>query len=162
MNGKTTANHSAAEAAIRDLFRALLDDRGRSNAFGSRFTEDAGHVAFDGSHTRGRGTGEVYDVRFLAPDVAHAVAGAAMRGKSKPLPGRDSIQTFVAVRQGEEWRLAAQFGLHNLGADLPHTAFTGTGHWLRMDRPEEFDRILDEFLAQVRATGARQSREPRK
>ncbi len=56
----------------------------------------------------------------------------------------------------------AQFGLHNLGADLPHTAFTGTGHWLRMDKPEEFDRILDEFLARVRATGALRSREPRK
>jgi len=109
MNGKTTANHSAAEAAIRDLFRALLDDRGRSNAFGSRFTEDAGHVAFDGSHTRGRGTGEVYDVRFLAPDVAvaHAVASAAMRDKTEPSPGRDSIRMLVAVRQGGEWRLAA-------------------------------------------------------
>jgi hypothetical protein len=56
----------------------------------------------------------------------------------------------------------AQFGLHNLGADLPHTAFTGTGRWLRMDKPEEFDGILDEFLARVRATGALRSREPGK
>ncbi len=107
---ENTSNYSADEAAIRDLFRALLDDRrGRGDAFGSRSTEDAGHVAFDGSRASGRETGEVCDVRFLAPDVAvaHALAGAAMRGKSKPSPGRDSIRTLVAIRQGGEWRLAA-------------------------------------------------------
>ncbi len=90
MNGKTTANYSADEAAIRDLFRALLDDWGN---------------AFDGSHTRGRETGEVYDIRFLAPDVA--VASTVMRGKSKPSPERASIQKLMAVREGDEWRLAA-------------------------------------------------------
>ena len=56
----------------------------------------------------------------------------------------------------------AKFGLHNVGADLPHPAFTGIGHWLRMDIPEEFDCIPDEFLARVRATGALRTREPRK
>jgi hypothetical protein len=54
----------------------------------------------------------------------------------------------------------APFGLHNLGTDLPHTAFTGTGRWLQMDKPGEFSRILDEFLARVRAAGALRSREP--
>lgn len=44
------------------------------------------------------------------------------------------------------------FSLHNLGAELPHTMVTGTGHWLHMDRPEEFDRILDEFLGRVDST----------
>lgn len=43
----------------------------------------------------------------------------------------------------------APFGLHNLSADLPHTTFTGTGHWLQMDKPDEFNRILDEFLAHI-------------
>ena len=41
------------------------------------------------------------------------------------------------------------FGLHKLGADLPYITFTGTGHWLQMDKPNEFNRILDEFLAGV-------------
>jgi len=36
-----------------------------------------------------------------------AVGGTVMRGKSEPSPERDSIQTLVAIRQGEEWRLAA-------------------------------------------------------
>ena len=55
MQDKTTTN-PADEAAIRDLFRELLDDwgRGDGHAYGSRFTEDADYVAFDGSHTKGR------------------------------------------------------------------------------------------------------------
>ena len=62
MNTRPTHDDEAAtgnstdEAAVRDLFRRLLDDWGRSDgeAYGSRFTEDADYVAFDGSHTRGR------------------------------------------------------------------------------------------------------------
>jgi hypothetical protein len=30
-----------------------------------------------------------------------------LRGKSEPVPERDSIQTLVATRQDGEWRLAA-------------------------------------------------------
>jgi hypothetical protein len=56
----------------------------------------------------------------------------------------------------------AQFGLPNLGADLPHTAFAGTGYWLWMDKPKEFDCILDEFLAWMWVAGALRSREPGK
>jgi hypothetical protein len=37
----------------------------------------------------------------------HAVGGTVMRGKSEPVPERDSIQTLVATRQDSEWRLAA-------------------------------------------------------
>jgi hypothetical protein len=53
--------------------------------------------------------GRVKDVRFLSPDVAlmHAVGSTVMRGKSRPSPERDSIQTLVATRQSGEWRLAA-------------------------------------------------------
>ncbi len=48
-------------------------------------------------------------MRFLSPDVAllYAVGGTVMRGKTKPSPERDSIQTLVAARQGSKWRLAA-------------------------------------------------------
>jgi pimeloyl-ACP methyl ester carboxylesterase len=43
----------------------------------------------------------------------------------------------------------APFGLHNVDPGLPYTTVTGTGHWLQMDRPDEFNRILDEFLAET-------------
>jgi hypothetical protein len=36
------------------------------------------------------------------------------------------------------------FSLHNLRTSLP-TPFAKTGHWLHMDKPEEFNRILDGF-----------------
>ena len=48
-------------------------------------------------------------MRLLHPDIAvmHAVGGTVMRGKSEPVPERDSIQTLVATHQDGEWRLAA-------------------------------------------------------
>jgi uncharacterized protein (TIGR02246 family) len=124
-----TAN-PAEEAAVRALYGELMDgwNHGSGEAFAAAFTEDGDLVAFDGTHFEGREeiapfhqelfdrwmkgsrlVGQVKDVRFLSPDVAliHAVGSTVMRGKSEPSPERDSIQTLVAVRQGEEWRLAA-------------------------------------------------------
>jgi uncharacterized protein (TIGR02246 family) len=120
----------ADERAVRALYQELMDgwNRGSGEDFAAAFTEDGDLVAFDGTHFKGReeiapfhqelfekwmkGTrlvGKVKDVRFPSPDVAlmHAVGSTVMRGKSEPSPERDSIQTLVAVRQGEEWRLAA-------------------------------------------------------
>jgi uncharacterized protein (TIGR02246 family) len=133
MTDETTSTIKAQnpdEAPIRELFGLLLDDWGRGDgeAYGSRFTEDADYVAFDGTHTRGRDeifashqelfdkwlkhtrlTGRVLSIKFPSPDVAlvHATGGTIMRGKTKPSPERDSIQTLVAVREGIEWRFAA-------------------------------------------------------
>ena len=41
------------------------------------------------------------------------------------------------------------FSLHKLVSTLPHEMITGTGHWLQLDKPEEFNRIMDDFLASV-------------
>jgi pimeloyl-ACP methyl ester carboxylesterase len=41
------------------------------------------------------------------------------------------------------------FGVHNLVSDLPHKKITGTGHWLQLDKPEEFNHIMDDFLASI-------------
>lgn len=38
------------------------------------------------------------------------------------------------------------YDLHMLSPEMPHKVVPGTSHWLHMDKPEEFDRILDEFL----------------
>jgi pimeloyl-ACP methyl ester carboxylesterase len=43
----------------------------------------------------------------------------------------------------------APFSLHKLEPSLPHILVPDTSHWLQMDRPEEFNRILDEFLRSV-------------
>jgi uncharacterized protein (TIGR02246 family) len=124
-----TAN-PADEAAVRALYQELMSgwSRGSGDAFAAAFTDDGDLVAFDGTHFKGREeiapfhqelfdrwmrgsrlVGRVEDVRFLSPDVAlmHAVGSTVMRGKSEPSPERDSIQTLVAVRQDDKWRLAA-------------------------------------------------------
>jgi uncharacterized protein (TIGR02246 family) len=130
MHDKSTAKHSADEAAVRALYQQVMNgwNQGSGDAFAAVFTQDGDLVGFDGTHFKGRQqiapfhqqlfdkwlkgsrlVGEVKDVRFLSPDVAlmHAVGGTEMRGKSEPVPERDSIQTLIATRQGDEWRLAA-------------------------------------------------------
>ena len=125
-----TLLNSADEAAIRGLFYALLEDWGRGDgeAYGSRFTEDAGYVAFDGSHTKGREqiasshqqlfdtwlkgtrlTGRIESIKFLSPEIAlvHATGGTLFPGETKPRPSRDSIQTLVAIKRDGGWRFTA-------------------------------------------------------
>jgi pimeloyl-ACP methyl ester carboxylesterase len=41
------------------------------------------------------------------------------------------------------------FSLHRLGKGFPHQVVHGTGHWIQLDRPKEFNRLLDEFLKNV-------------
>jgi uncharacterized protein (TIGR02246 family) len=144
MNDETRVNYSADEAAVRALYQQLMDgwNQGSGAAFAAAFTEDGDLVGFDGTHLRGRQeiapfhqqlfdkwlkgsrlVGQVKDVRFLSPDVAlmHAVGGTIMRGKSEPVPERDSIQTLVATREdGDQWRLAAfqNTRLHPMGSGV--------------------------------------------
>jgi pimeloyl-ACP methyl ester carboxylesterase len=42
-----------------------------------------------------------------------------------------------------------EFSLHRLQPDFPHIVVKDTGHWIQLDRPEEFNRILNEFLIKV-------------
>ena len=42
------------------------------------------------------------------------------------------------------------WALHNLVEDLPGIKVSDTGHWLQMDRPDEINRILDDFIGSVR------------
>jgi pimeloyl-ACP methyl ester carboxylesterase len=41
------------------------------------------------------------------------------------------------------------FSLHRLGKGFPHHIVQGTGHWIQLDKPEQFNRLLDEFLNSV-------------
>jgi uncharacterized protein (TIGR02246 family) len=99
-----TRRDPADERAVRELFEKLLEDwaRGDGEAYGSRFTEDADYVAFDGTRTKGREeissshqqlfdkfmkgtrlTGRIEGIEFPVPGVAlvHATGGTLMRGK---------------------------------------------------------------------------------
>jgi len=139
--------------AIRGLYRATMEgwNAGSGEAFAAPFAEESDFIAFDGSHFRGRdeiarfhdplfkthlrGTrlvGDVTDIHFVSPDVAvlHAHGGTIMRGKSRPAPERDSLQTMVAVRRDDRWELVAfqNTRLRPIGKN-----FLGTMLWLVTD-----------------------------
>ena len=43
------------------------------------------------------------------------------------------------------------FSLHNVDATIETVIVPGTGHWLQMEKPEEFNALLDGFAAKVSA-----------
>ncbi len=141
------------EAAVRALYQELMDgwNKGIGESFAAPFAADGDLVGFDGTHLKGRGeiasfhqalfdkwligtrlVGEVKSVRFPTPDVAlvHAIGGTVMRGKSQPSPERDSIQTLVVTRRGDEWCLAA---FHNTRVRPMGRNAAGTALWLFSD-----------------------------
>jgi uncharacterized protein (TIGR02246 family) len=116
------------EAAVRALLQRLYEAWGDADAYAAAFTADADYIAFDGSHFRGRRAiaeghrplferflkgsrlvGESSSVRFLTPDVAliHGKGAVVRASQRRPSRGRLSVQTLVAVRQADGWRLAA-------------------------------------------------------
>ena len=122
----TDSVRASNEVQIRSLHEGLLDgwNQGSGEAFAAGFADDAHLVGFDGTILRGRQqiaevhqqlfdrwlrssrlVGGETNVRFLGPDAAVVltVGGTIMRGKSKPAPERDSIQTLVAERGADGW-----------------------------------------------------------
>ncbi len=41
------------------------------------------------------------------------------------------------------------FSLHHLGKGFPHRMMEGTGHWIQLDKPDEVNGMLDDFLKSV-------------
>ena len=50
--------------------------------------------------------------------------------------------------------------LHRLAPDLPHRVVPGTGHWIHMDKPAEFNRLMDRFLSECSRPGPARSSHP--
>jgi pimeloyl-ACP methyl ester carboxylesterase len=44
----------------------------------------------------------------------------------------------------------APFSLHRSENGFPHRVVQGTGHWIQLDKPDEFNQIMNEFLTTVR------------
>lgn len=128
-NGASHPPSQTEEEAVRRLFHSLMESwGGDAAAYAAHFTEDADYIAFDGSLQKGREEirsahqplferwlkgsrleGTIIGLRFLAPTVAllHATGGIVLKGRKTFSRSRLSIQTFVAVREGDEWRFAA-------------------------------------------------------
>jgi uncharacterized protein (TIGR02246 family) len=129
----TTINESAERRAILELGQALQDawNRGDAAGYASLFTDDADFVAWNGSRGHGRqaiedGHRRLFDgplagsrmvlvdddtesLRFIRPDVAIMVTSGAVTpaGQSATSPDHQSVQTFVLIKSGDRWRIAA-------------------------------------------------------
>ena len=62
------------------------------------------------------------------------------------------MTALLAAYHGPRLAIAASeienpASLHVQFPDIPVKKMSGTGHWLMMDKPDEFNALLDEFLA---------------
>lgn len=108
------------ELALRALLDRMAEAwaRGDAAAYADCFTEDSDYVTLNGMHLRGRAENReahaplfrsvlkgtridpaITNLSLLAPDVALVHTASSTRGKS--------VQTFVIVKRGGQWRVRA-------------------------------------------------------
>ena len=102
----------------------------------------------------------------------HILAGAAPEVSTlvmaglKATPQRTVVESMRALARFDTSRALARFpgpvmsvttplndyptSLHRLYPELAHERITGVSHWLQLDRPAAFNRILDAFLGTIR------------
>lgn len=130
LDQEPTTSENGDAAAIHDLLEKLTKawNEGDGTAYAEPFTENSDYIAFDGSHLKGQKEiaerhqnlfdtslsgstleNHVENIRFLSADVAivHATGGVQLRWQQRLPSKRDSIQTFVAVKQNNKWRFTA-------------------------------------------------------
>jgi pimeloyl-ACP methyl ester carboxylesterase len=96
------------------------------------------------------------------PEVREAVLGAlsgtpreVVFGALSSLPSFDAVTPLEAFSGPKLSVIAEQHAgpsaLHEVVEDMPVRSIAGVSHWLHMDRPEEFNEILDAFLLEADA-----------
>lgn len=118
---------NAAESAARDLYEGLLtawNDRD-AEGFAAAFADDGTMVGFDGSqafgrqdvlghlspifqdHPTGRYLAKVTGCRVLGADhvMLRAIVGMLPPGQSELNPAVNALQTLVAERRDQRWRI---------------------------------------------------------
>jgi uncharacterized protein (TIGR02246 family) len=118
---------SPYESAVRALYQQLLDSWNSRDAdnFAALFTEDGYSIGFDGSQLIGQGeiastlhqifadhptvpyVSIVREVRLLNPNVAilRAIVGMVPPGQTNIEPAVNAIQTLVAQKREDIWRI---------------------------------------------------------
>jgi uncharacterized protein (TIGR02246 family) len=114
-------------AAARDLYERLLDawNAHDADAFAALFADDGVSIGFDGSqatgdeirkhlaavfadHETAAYIATVRDVRAVGADAVllRAIVGMVPPGGDAVNPDANALQSLVAARAGEEWRIA--------------------------------------------------------
>ena len=118
---------AASYAAARDLYARLIDawNARDAGAFAGLFAGDGVSIGFDGSQAVGEEIGEhlgavfgdhetapyiarVREVRAIGADAVllRAIVGMVPPGGDAVNSDANALQSLVAVRSGEEWRVA--------------------------------------------------------
>jgi pimeloyl-ACP methyl ester carboxylesterase len=84
----------------------------------------------------------IEDLRLTHEDAIAAAVQAAADYAPLPAMARYGGPRLSVISDAN----SLPYSLHHLLPDLPVQLVRGTGHWLMMDRPEVFNRILDDFL----------------
>lgn len=105
-----------------------------------------------------------YWAQIAGPDSAvrqHLLADLGATPRATVVPVLQSVMRFdpgaaLARYTGPKLSVVTPqndqpFSLHRLGSGFPHRVITGTGHWIQLDKPEEINRVLDEFLQRVKS-----------
>ena len=103
-----------------------------------------------------------YWTSIAGPDSAireHLLADLRATPREAVQRGLRSVMRFdpspaLARYQGPKLSIVTpnndkSFSLHRLGNGFPYRVVQGTGHWIHLDKPDEFNRLLDEFLKAV-------------
>jgi pimeloyl-ACP methyl ester carboxylesterase len=84
------------------------------------------------------------DLRATPKETVVPVLRSVMQFDPDPALARYTGPKFSVVTPYND----QPFSLHRLGPGFPHRIVTGTGHWIQLDKPDEFNQIMDEFLNQ--------------
>lgn len=82
------------------------------------------------------------DLRATPKEVLLQVLRSVMQFDPEPALARYRGPTLSVVTPSND----QPFSLHRVGKGFPHRVVTGTGHWIQLDKPDELNRLLDEFL----------------
>jgi pimeloyl-ACP methyl ester carboxylesterase len=127
---------------MMDPFLAALD----SEAYASTIEGYWGTIAGTNPAVRERLMAEL---RATSPA---AVAGV-FRATTEFDPGA-SLRRYHGPRLSVVTpRNTGPFSLLSLDPSMPHVTVTGTGHWIQLERPDEINRLLDDFLRTVESKG---------
>jgi pimeloyl-ACP methyl ester carboxylesterase len=84
------------------------------------------------------------DLRATPRETVVRGLHAVMVYDPKPALARLRAPTLAVITPANDF----PYSMHKLPPGLPSRVIEGTGHWLQIERPAEFNRILDQFLAQ--------------
>lgn len=91
------------------------------------------------------------DLRATPRETVIRVLGEVMQFDPHPVLARYRAPVLSVVTPFNDMPMS----LHRLGKGLPYQIVTGTGHWIQLDKPEELNRFLDEFLNVKSVNGER-------